>query len=128
MRSCRPRPGHFPETVGQGGVAGLLLRRRGTGEGGEAGSTVAFDDSDDAPVIGGGSSDVLRHRGGEGSEMRPREEDEDDRSSKLTARTSRQRCFGDQWWLRCAVAARRGHGGGEGRAQSVGETSEKVLH
>jgi hypothetical protein len=38
----------------------------------------AFDNRDDGPVIGGGSYDVLRHRGGEGSEVRPREEDRDD--------------------------------------------------
>jgi hypothetical protein len=45
--------------VGQGGVAGLLPRRRGTGEGREMGSALAFDDGDDALVIDGGSGDVL---------------------------------------------------------------------
>jgi hypothetical protein len=63
---------------GKVGVAGLLPRRRGTGEGREARSVAAFDNRDDGPVIGGGSDDVLRHRGGEGSEVRPREEDRDD--------------------------------------------------
>jgi hypothetical protein len=47
--------------VGQGGVAGLLPRRRGTGEGGEAGLATAFDGGDNAPVIGSGSGDVLQH-------------------------------------------------------------------
>jgi hypothetical protein len=78
--------------VGQGGVVGLLPRRRGTGEGGEAGLATAFDGSDNAPVIGSSSGDVLQHQGGEGCEVRPREEDEDYRSSELTARTSRRQC------------------------------------
>jgi hypothetical protein len=47
-----------------------------------------FDDGDSAPMIGGGTGDVLEHRGGERSEVSPREEDEDDRSLKLTARMS----------------------------------------
>jgi hypothetical protein len=51
--------------VGQGGVVGLLPRRRGTGEGREAGLATAFDGSDNAPVIGSSSGDVLQHQGGE---------------------------------------------------------------
>jgi hypothetical protein len=94
MRSCRPRPGHFSETVGQGGVARLLVRWRGTGEGEEEDLAVVFDDA----LVIGSSGDLLQHRGGEGSEVRPREEDEDDRSSELTARTSRWRRVGD--WRR----------------------------
>jgi hypothetical protein len=94
MRSCRARPGHFSETVGQGGVARLLVRWRGTGEGEEEDLAVAFDDA----LVIGGSGDVLQHRGGEGSEVRPREEDEDDRSSELTARTSQWRRVGE--WRR----------------------------
>jgi hypothetical protein len=47
-----------------------------------------------ASLIGGGFDDVLQHRGGEGSQVRPREEDEDDRSSELTARMSQWRHFG----------------------------------
>jgi hypothetical protein len=59
-RSCQPRLGHFPETVEQGGVARLLPGRRGTGEGGELGLVAVFDGCDGAPVIGGGSGDVLQ--------------------------------------------------------------------
>jgi hypothetical protein len=44
----------------QGGVAGLLSRRHGTGDGGEMESVVAFNDGDDAPVIGSDSGDVLQ--------------------------------------------------------------------
>jgi hypothetical protein len=45
--------------VWDGGVAGLLPRRRGTGKGGEMESATDFNDGDDALVIVNNSSDVL---------------------------------------------------------------------
>jgi hypothetical protein len=44
---------------GQGGVARLLSRRPGTGEGKEMESAAAFDGGDGALVVDGGSGDVL---------------------------------------------------------------------
>jgi hypothetical protein len=52
-RSCRPRPGHLPETVDQGGVVGLLPRRCGSGESGKVGSATTFDGGDGALIVDG---------------------------------------------------------------------------
>jgi hypothetical protein len=59
-RTCQPRLGHFLEMARDGGVAGLLPRRRGTGKGGEMESATDFDGDDGALVIVNDSSDVLQ--------------------------------------------------------------------
>jgi hypothetical protein len=41
------------EMVSQGGVVRLLPRRCGTGKGRKVGSVAAFDNGDNAPVVGG---------------------------------------------------------------------------
>jgi hypothetical protein len=47
----------------QGGVAGLLLRQRGIGKGGEMESVAAFDGGDSAPMVGGGGEGFLQLEG-----------------------------------------------------------------
>jgi hypothetical protein len=71
-------------------------------------------------VIGGGFGDVLQHQGGEGSEVRLREEDEDDWSSELTERMSQRWCFSD--WRRRPVID-----GGSGVLPQQGEAMGEVM-